>query len=181
MDMELKTVHHQKAYGGDGSYELEIKLAYGRELTQNDQIALYRCARELMEALDIETKKIDPKFLAQREATKIGLRKVFEDAGLIPIYMREIQNQYWSPGTAPHDPWFLVTTFFGIIKIGWRKRVINIDYADTEVADPADKLFPNEDVTKDGCLIHAWSYEKATEYVRLLASRAKELQSGNHA
>jgi len=64
-----------------------------------------------------------------------------------------------------------LTTRVGRFKIGWRKRVIHIDWKDSKVDLTAEQLFPEEDTTKDGRMIHAWSYKKAGEYVaRVLAT-----------
>lgn len=63
-----------------------------------------------------------------------------------------------------------MTTPIGHIKIGWRKRVVVIDWSETIVKENADDLFPDEDVTKVGKLIHAWGVKKATEYVGKLFS-----------
>lgn len=81
-------------------------------------------------------------------------------------------TQIWPPlnldqdiGTAT-DPWWLAETPFGNIVIGHRKRVISIEWSHTG----AKIDFPDKDVTHnaDGC--HAWSVEKAIEYLKLLAA-----------
>lgn len=82
-----------------------------------------------------------------------------------PIYVEEIPNGYCSNGCCADKPWFIVTTKIGRIKIGWRKRVINIDWSDSENKTEAKVLFPDEDVTKYDRDIHACSYEKAKEYL----------------
>lgn len=63
----------------------------------------------------------------------------------------------------------------GRIKIGWRKRVINIDWTDTVVKLPGEELFADFDSTRSSKwdkdrFIHAWGYEKAKVIIdRLLA------------
>lgn len=64
------------------------------------------------------------------------------------------------------EPWLLVKTQFGLIKIGWRKRVINIDWSDTEI-----KYIVEDDVTKDETFAHAYGYEKAITYLTELNRR----------
>lgn len=73
----------------------------------------------------------------------------------------------------PHGAsWLIVTTKVGHIKIGWRKRVINIDWSKTTNKTPGDELFKEEETTKGGgyednkCYVHAWSLEKAKEYLK---------------
>lgn len=68
-----------------------------------------------------------------------------------------IINEYWSEG----EPWWLVRTSAGLLKIGWRKRVINIDWSDT----PLREILTQDDVTKEDTLVHAWGYAKAVEYL----------------
>ncbi len=110
-------------------------------------------------------------------ASKIGLTKS-------PITL--IPNEYF--GSKQNDPycspWGLIKTPKGDIKVGWRKRVINIDWKDlydkalTKTSEHdyetrikiresfyGENLFANEDVTKGTHMIHAWSSEKAVEYL----------------
>ena len=83
--------------------------------------------------------------------------------------VHEIPNEYCGPKCCPHSVWFLVSTKIGTIKIGWRKKVINIEWDQTALTKTAQELFPQEDVTKQGRMIHAWTYEKAQEYLTKLA------------
>jgi hypothetical protein len=61
--------------------------------------------------------------------------------------------------------WLLLKTNIGLIKIGWRKRVIQIDWSDTKI-----EMLIDDDVTKGKDFCHAWSYEKAIEYLNKLKS-----------
>ena len=83
-----------------------------------------------------------------------------------PIYVEEIPNGYWNDWYAINRPWLIVATQIGRIKIGWRKRVISIDWTDSITKTEAKVLFPDEDVTKDGRMIHAYGYDKAKEYIK---------------
>jgi hypothetical protein len=65
---------------------------------------------------------------------------------------------------ALREPWWFVKTRWGWIEIGWRKRVISICWADC--AGPLDVT--QDDVTKNGELVHAWSMVKAVEYLTTL-------------
>jgi len=82
-----------------------------------------------------------------------------------------IPNEYSS--YEHYASWFIVSTPDGDIKIGWRKRVINIEWLDNYKR--FTETFVSEDVTRGGTLngvrnIHAWSVEKAVEYL----NRAKK-------
>jgi hypothetical protein len=91
-------------------------------------------------------------------------RKIFENAGFQTVEMEGIPNKYCPCERCA--PWFNVRTEFGTIVIGWRKRVINIDW--TGVKPKRGKLislFKDEDVTKGDGGIHAWGWEKAQDYL----------------
>jgi hypothetical protein len=97
-------------------------------------------------------------------------RNAFYDAfGGSIVKFEKIPNQY-----CPCDqctPWFRFYTAFGSIEIGWRKRVINIDWSGTKVALP--DLFADQDVTKWDHGVHAWGYAKAGQYLLRLADALK--------
>jgi len=77
-----------------------------------------------------------------------------------------IPNEYCGEACCAHRPWFMFHTPLGDIKIGWRKRVINIEFQDNFRKFDLLKLFAKEDVTKDQNSIHAWGYEKFYEYLK---------------
>ena len=80
----------------------------------------------------------------------------------------KIENQYWPPAyeeEKKNSPWWLVRTNKGLIEIGWRKRVISIDWKDTGV----HKVLTDDDVTKGRQMVHAYSEEKALEYLKALS------------
>ena len=91
-------------------------------------------------------------------------KAIFQLAGIKASKWHEIKNQYWPDGPNYDDirtPWYLAQTEHGLIKIGWRKRVIQIDWEDTKVR----KIVTNDEVTKDDTSVHAWTYYKAVEYM----------------
>lgn len=82
----------------------------------------------------------------------------------------KIENRYWPENDAYADvrkksPWWLVRTPHGLIEIGWRKHVMQINWEDT----PARTIVTQDDVTKEDYLVHAWSYPKAIEYLSVLS------------
>jgi hypothetical protein len=102
--------------------------------------------------------------------------EVVRKAGSQVAVMHAIPNQYCQ---CEHcAPWFVVETPLtpmseGLkgLTIGWRKRVINI-----QLDNPAInfvELFPKENVTKGSDYIHAWGYEKAEEYLRVVFDKLK--------
>ena len=64
----------------------------------------------------------------------------------------------------------MVTTQKGRIKLGWRKRVINIDWSESDIDLDGNEIFKDERVTTGDKYVHAWSYEKAIEYLTKLNS-----------
>jgi hypothetical protein len=97
--------------------------------------------------------------------------RVFENAGLgsAVLTMTAIPNQYCRCDLC--TPWFEVSTTYGVIVIGWRKRVINIDWSATGIVAPV----PDDEVTCGEGWTHAWGEDKATEYLTKirLAAEAK--------
>lgn len=121
------------------------------------------------------------RFLEETDADKIRqrqdhffmLKELFAKAGVGPIFAKEIPNEYCPKACCITKPWAVVTTSKGHFKIGWRKRVINIDWTDSVISASGEELFPEEDVTKSSKyeqkrLIHAWGWDKAVEYLKEL-------------
>lgn len=85
----------------------------------------------------------------------------------IPIRnMWELPNNYW-PDTPEYadirrdNPWWLVKTDRGCVRIGHRKRVTSFEWHDTDI----HKEITEDDVTKDEQMVHAYSYRKLIEYM----------------
>jgi len=91
----------------------------------------------------------------------------FRFAGFKHFHFKAIENEYCKCYRC--TPWYNVETIYGCIKIGWRKRVINIDYSDLKVSPD----FSKEDVTKGEGYIHAWGWDKAEEYLRMIRRELK--------
>lgn len=91
-------------------------------------------------------------------------REVFQKAGFQYLILEHLPNQYCPCERCA--PWFKVRTELGTILIGWRKRVISINWSEAS-NDGEDilALFRGEDVTKSPTLIHAWGWDKATDYL----------------
>ena len=101
------------------------------------------------------------------ELSEKELSALFTLAGIEILRKWPIQNQYWGTSDEdmpnPHCGW-LVKTPAGLIEIGWRKRVMSIDWSDTNVRAEVTK----DEVTKDEHLVHAYTEEKALEYLKEL-------------
>lgn len=88
-------------------------------------------------------------------------------AGFKVERMWELANGYW-PDAPDYDdvrrPWWLLQTEIGLVRIGWRKRVIEIDWEACAVRG----VVTADEVTKEDSLVHAYSVEKAVTYLREL-------------
>jgi hypothetical protein len=165
---EMKTVHEEESYGDDGHIGLRIQLAYPREITREEQNFIRKAADSILQELHVTTCLTDPKKQEEKQEMVKRFRKSITDAGWSSIFIEEMPNQYCGPKCCPHVPWLSVTTAAGHFIMGWRKRVIELRWKDTKVSALSEELFEKEDVTKGAFMIHAWSYEKLTEYLTKL-------------
>ena len=108
------------------------------------------------------------------------MHSLFTLAGFNVLRAWELPNKYQGPYAYYYqdtgyrrDPWWLVKTEYGLIEIGWRKRVISIDWDDTDLL----KTITADDVTKRPTMVHAWSIEKALEYLRALRKALESHQT----
>jgi hypothetical protein len=98
-------------------------------------------------------------------------------AKLPPECMWELANGYWPDSPAYDDartPWWLAKTSLGLIRIGSRKRVLEIDWSTTDVR----RVVTDDDVTKTASMVHAWSTAKAVNYLTALREWASTARSG---
>lgn len=103
------------------------------------------------------------------DAERKEFEAIFTLAGIKIEKTWLLQNNYWPNMTRYFDiatPWYLFRTPLGLIRIGWRKRVISIHWEDT----PIRKEVTADNVTKDDTMVHAWNPEKAIEYLKALAT-----------
>lgn len=97
---------------------------------------------------------------------------LFEMAGFEVKSIHELPNDYWPEAYTDlrkANPWWLIETQFGLIEIGWRKRVISIHWSSTAMRVEVT----TDNVTKDADMVHAWGYPKALEYLAALKNHAR--------
>ena len=123
---------------------------------------------QILHKLQHNTAMKDPELPERQRRMRDELLSLFPS----PVYAKQIPNQYCSQPCCYGRPWFEVTTSVGLFVVGWRKSVLVVDWSGTDVTLLADKLFPDEAVTKIGRLIHAWSYDKAREYIEKIHQAA---------
>ncbi len=94
------------------------------------------------------------------------MRAIFLLAGIVVSAHWRLENNYWPRCEEYREmregsPWWLAQTPFGMVKIGWRKRVIEIDWS----ATPVRGIVTTHEVTKEETMVHAWSCYRAVEYL----------------
>ena len=121
--------------------------------------------------------QLNPDTALGKAKRKMEFQTAFIEADLGPIFMEEIPNGYWGVDSpySVGDPWYTVTTRLGHFKVGWRKRVIHLDWEKTLLKDAkgrpihADKLFPDENVTRFETGIHCWGLASLVSYLKTIA------------
>lgn len=86
------------------------------------------------------------------------IESIFELAQVEVRSFHAVANQYERNS---ETPWWLVVTERGNFLVGWRHRVINIDFSDTVYRGNVTE----DDVTKEETYVHAYGYAKAVEYI----------------
>lgn len=102
-----------------------------------------------------------------RKASRDETTSILTLAGLPPKRMWELANGYWPDAPTYDDvrrPWWLADTSIGLIRFGWRKRVLEIDWEATNIVASVTE----DDTTKEPTMVHAWTTEKAVEYMKRL-------------
>jgi hypothetical protein len=84
-------------------------------------------------------------------------KSALADAGFQFVKLASRPNGYMEHPTAP--PWFEARTEIGKIVLGWRKRVVNVDWSDASKVD----LFPGCDDTHGSGYRHAWTRDSLVD------------------
>lgn len=170
--MKYVQASRHEVQGPKTSLGVEIKVCLGSErtLTDEERSLLARCSEDLLKQIMLTNYMNDPEDVKQGREMIKNLTACFP---VVSCYIEEIPNGY-TPGDpcVVNRPWLVVTTHKGRIVIGWRKRVIQIDWEQSKIKETADELFPGENVTKLGKSIHAWNYDRAKEYLAVLLKDA---------
>jgi hypothetical protein len=153
-----------------GSLGMKIFIKIDRELTEEDKKTAWEI-RDLFESrVHKETLRLDPKTSDRALIERAEIINLFPS----PIFVEEIPNGYCSRYCCAFKPWFVVTTHKGRIKIGWRKRVIHLEWTDSVIKGRAKDIFPKEEAwpgyetTQYDKVIHAHGYEPAAAYIKRL-------------
>lgn len=131
---------------------------------------------KFIERIETAGAMLDPKTAENQVRERVEFTNIFMAAGFQVVHARQIPNEYCSKHCCLGIPWFIMTTTMGPIKIGWRKRVMSIEWHDSDIKTDGEVLFADMDVTKGKTYIHAWSPETTVEYLHKL--RISHLNGG---
>lgn len=151
---------------------------FGLTPKEKEQSALSSKCEAIYKELHLQAARVDPKLTIRESERRQEFEDAFKAAELAPIFVEAIPNEYWGADSpfGVKAPWYMITTRLGHFKVGWRKRVIVIDWSRTTLEVDGRVLFGNEGVTKEDNMIHAWSLEKVTEYLKRLADTTEDLE-----
>lgn len=170
----LTELWRAESYGNLNShYRLYAMLPpHIKEATEEMRSIVYRNVGKLERELNAFFNSSSPAFAERKAEWLKEAADLFEKAEFGTVAFEEIPNEYCNEGCCP--PWLLVATTIGILKVGWRKRVMVLDWSKSIVLTQSYTLFKDEDVTKDGRSIHCWGYDKAMEYLVALRKELPE-------
>lgn len=110
-------------------------------------------------------------------------REALKEAGWEIYWLKAVENKYGS--VSYNGPWFEVLTPHGRIRLGWRKRVIDLGF-EHPVVDFRNILAEdvNEGVTVAKDYVHCWSYDalkkNLSEILRIVGSCPAAKASPEH-
>jgi len=168
--MEMQNIFFSHAYGTHGQIKLEINLGTTAPIDLSRlRTELFTPIRKIQGAITEEIIKSDP-------STPSKINENLKLLSCFPcmIYHEELPNGYCKDTCCKHLPWFRVTTHIGHFTIGWRKRVIHLEWTDTRNIIPSEELFSEEEVTKFDRVIHAWSLDQARNYVKKIITTTQQ-------
>ena len=162
-----------ECHGGNGNFDGIVHITSEKYEALDDEVK-NNISYEANKCLDIVKRMIEMEWVKKYEQEKRQehitiMTKLFVDAGFKIVYVKVIDNQYSSNACYYVDPWLIVTTLRGPITIGWRKRVINLDWSDSDITVDGRELFKDESTTKDKEYVHCWGMGKALEYLKKLS------------
>lgn len=171
-NLDYKEVSSSESVGHYGCFGIKILVATDRDVDLSSdavQIAVYKAEKLVLDEVKASSIAASATFKQDAEDERKSL------LGLFPgrIFVETIPNGYSPDWAHRHLPWFIVTTGIGRFKVGWRKRVIHLEWTETVDTKDAEELFSGENVTMDRKMIHAWSLDKARQYIETIMASAE--------
>ena len=166
-----------ESYGGNGNFKGSVLIESEKydALSKEPQDSISWKGSELLQTIQglIEIEWAKANETGKRNDHVTELTEIFKLAGFDAIHVKTVDNQYCSKACCYKYPWIIVTTKKGRIKLGWRKRVMNLDWSESDIKEIGIELFKDEKTTTGESYIHCWSKDKAIEYLKKLNSEEK--------
>jgi len=176
---DTKTVRSIESWGHNGSQgynhffgSVQVKCEEFDELSDEEKKNISHKVSQYLESLHEEIMKAHKR--QTNPAARINyaekLASIFETAGFEVPYLKIVDNEYSNSYHYYDQPWVTLYTDKGPIKVGWRKRVIHLEWDQLHINMYADEIFPKEKTTKGPYHIHCWGEDKLSEYAKQLAA-----------
>ena len=171
---DMKNLSSIDCAGGYGSFKGSVLINSEKynALSEESRNKVSCKASDFLQAIKglIETEWVKANETDKRNDHVAELTELFELAGFDTIHVETIDSEYCREACCYKYPWIIVTTKKGRIKLGWRKRVINLDWSESDITAMGESLFKGESTTIGEKYIHCWGKDKALEYLKKLQS-----------
>lgn len=169
---DMRMLSGIECHGGNGSFKGSVLIesekyeSLSKETKNHISFRASDHLAKIQELIEIEWAKVNE--ADKRNNHVAELTELFKSAGFETIHVETIDNQYCSEACCYKSPWIIVSTIKGRIKLGWRKRVMNLDWSESDIKAVGTELFKGEETTTGKRYIHCWSKNKAIEYLKKL-------------
>ncbi len=170
----MKQLSRIESHGGNGNFKGSVLIesekydALSEESRNNISWKVSDYLQVIQKLIEIEWAKANE--IDKRNNHVTELTELFKSAGFNTIHVKTIDNQYCKDACCYKYPWIIVATKKGSIKLGWRKRVMNLDWSESDIKAIGTELFKDENTTTGEHYIHCWGKDKAIEYLKKLNS-----------
>jgi hypothetical protein len=147
------------------------------ELSDVDRMRVSAGRKMVMDAIQEDAARASAKIAASAADVIARFRQLFKAADLNPVCIEPIPNGYW-PTSGEYaevrlaNPWAIVTSELGRVRMGPRKNVMDINWSDSLVTADAPTLFTDRAATTGGAgqrWLHAWNEVEIVNVLRTLA------------
>lgn len=154
-----------ESWGSTGGFGMTISIGSTEKiLDDEDRRAIRREYEKIEKIICGRIFNAKPSTLEAAAEDKMQILSAFE----APFHVKEIPNGYCSDYCHEKFPWFVVTTARGPITVGWRNRVVNLDWSGSDIVANGEELFAMENVTKGSKFIHCYGIESLRTHVKAL-------------
>lgn len=160
-------IYMQHGYA-DVEYGIRILVQWPGHLGGHTRWECQTAAEKILNAMRMDENTTSEKGKQEKTENLASLMALFEGFAHVIGSFQEIPNGYSRPDDAwyVNRPWYKVHTLYGTLIVGWRKRVINLDWSGMLTVPSGKKLFPEEKETTVGKdYIHIWTKEQGQKFV----------------